>query len=111
MRPIGSRFLKSDWANTVSGPVFPYGTPLNHHYAPGASANQRVVVCNAFHRRYGKLAVPCAGKYWLHAFGTPSSPYWDTRAVANGLYTLRLTASDGVGNSTTRAIEIRIRNV
>ena len=93
----------------VSGPVFPYAEPLENHFAPGATANQRVVVCNTFHRS-GKLLVPCRGKYWLHAFGTSSSPYWDTRSVGNGWYFLRVTAWDATGNSATRAVEVRVRN-
>jgi hypothetical protein len=94
----------------VSSPVFPYGVPLNNHFAPGATANQRVAVCNAFHRRGGKLPVPCGGKYWLHAFGTSSGPYWDTRSVKNGWYRLRITAWDALGNTSSRSVEVRVRN-
>jgi hypothetical protein len=35
---------------------------------------------------------------------------WDTRTLANGMYELRLTARDALGQATTRAIQIRVLN-
>lgn len=35
---------------------------------------------------------------------------WDTRALANGLYDLRLTARDALGHTTQRTIQVRLLN-
>ncbi|MDX6570783.1 MAG: hypothetical protein QOH15_3361, partial [Gaiellales bacterium] len=35
---------------------------------------------------------------------------WDTRSVANGVYTLTIKASDVVGNESQRVVSLRVRN-
>lgn len=94
----------------ISNAYFPYYLPLNHHFAPGTRQNRRDAVCNRYVRREGTPPVPCAGRYWLHAFGTPGSAYWDTQAFADGRYRVRVTAWDPIGHATTRGIEVRINN-
>jgi hypothetical protein len=94
----------------ISGPVFPYSLPENFHYAPGTRANQRSAVCYHFHRQASKAPVSCPGRYWIHAFGTSSSPYWDTRTMPNGRYRVRVTAWDASGHKASRAVDVRLAN-
>ena len=86
---------------------FPYSLPLNNHFAPGTKGNRRAAFCYRHRRR---LPVPCPGRYWVHAFGTPAGAYWDTRALANGRYRIRVRAWDPLGHVTSRGIDVRVRN-
>lgn len=94
----------------VSPAAFPYDVPLNNHFAPGTGENRRASTCYTWMHRDGKLRVPCAGRYWLHAFAGPGTAYWNTRTLPDGRYRLRITASDPKGHATTRGIEVRIDN-
>ena len=86
---------------------FPYALPLNNHFAPGTRATRSAAFCY-HHRR--RLPVPCGGRYWVHGFGTPAGAYWNTGAVSDGRYRIRVTAWDPLGHATTRGIDVRIDN-
>jgi pimeloyl-ACP methyl ester carboxylesterase len=46
----------------------------------------------------------------VHGFGTPAGAYWNTGAVSDGRYRIRVTAWDPLGHATTRGIDVRIDN-
>jgi murein DD-endopeptidase MepM/ murein hydrolase activator NlpD len=99
----GRRLLRHELFNAF----FPYSLPLNNHFAPGTRANRQAAFCYRHRRR---LPVPCPGRYWVHAFGTPARAYWDTRSFANGRYRIRVRAWDPLGHGGSRGIDVRIHN-
>ena len=105
---------KSDGAKVlqreISGPVFPYSLPENFHFAPGTRANQRTAVCYHLHHQASKSPVHCPGRYWIHAFGTPASAYWNTRTMPNGRYRVRVTAWDPSGHKASKAVVVTVQN-
>jgi hypothetical protein len=94
----------------ISGPVFPYSLPHNNHFAPGTRANQRDASCFRFRHRGLQTPVQCAGRYWIHAFGTTTTPYIDTKTLPDGRYRLRITAWDPLGHKASKAVDVRIDN-
>ena len=105
---------KSDGAKVlqreISGPVFPYSLPENFHFAPGTRANQRTEICYHLHHQASKSPVHCPGRYWIHAFGTPASAYWNTRTMPNGRYRVRVTAWDPSGHKASKAVVVTVQN-
>ncbi len=101
---------KTVLSREISGPVFPYSLPHNNHFAPGTHANQRAATCYRFRHKGSRGPAPCGGRYWLHAFGSPATPYWHTNSLPDGRYRLRITAWDPSGHTATRGIDVRIDN-
>ena len=110
LRVVSLREGKTVLSREISGPVFPYSLPHNNHFAPGTRANQRAATCYHFRHKGSRGPVPCGGRYWLHASGTPATPYWNTNTLPDGRYRLRITAWDPSGHAGSRAIDIRIDN-
>ena len=53
----------------------------------------------------------CVGSNCTYDSGAPWGPYqWDTRALANGSYTIRATASDSYGRVATVTRTVRVSN-
>jgi hypothetical protein len=95
----------------VANPYFPYGLPLTNHFAPGTRANRRASACYRYLRRGITPPVPCAGRYWLHAFATSGGASWNTSTLANGRYRIRITAWDPLGHASTRGIDVQLDNI
>jgi hypothetical protein len=77
--------------------------PLSNHYAPGTRQNLRAPTAL-------KLGRSGRGELWFRLFALPTGAYWDTTLLANGRYRLTVTAWDLVGNRTSEAVEVGIRN-
>jgi hypothetical protein len=54
--------------------------------------------------------IACDGRLFYHLILVGGRDLWDTRSVANGVYTLTIKASDVVGNESQRVVSLRVRN-
>lgn len=90
--------------------VFNYTIPPNNFFAPGTRQSYSVGQCLRYTRPGKEPPRPCAAKYWLHLFARAARPYWDTRLLRNGQYDVRVTAWDARGNTTSKAVDVTIRN-
>jgi hypothetical protein len=87
----------------VGGPV-----PFWYHYAPGTRQNRKPT-CLARPQSPNRPN-PCSTIHWLRLFALSNRAYWDTRRFANGVYRIRVTASDIAGNTTSTAVGVRLAN-
>jgi hypothetical protein len=76
------------------------GPTWEHFFRPLTRRSAPVAVC------VERKPQDCAGRFWLRLF----EKGWDTRAVPNGRYALKLTVEDAVGQRTSRTLEFRVAN-
>jgi hypothetical protein len=101
----GTRILERDVFKTdvTLAREGPRPVPISHHYAPGTRQNLRAKTALARGR-------PGAGELWFRLFAGSGGPYWDTRAVRNGPYRLRVAAWDLTGNRAVETIDVAVAN-
>jgi hypothetical protein len=74
--------------------------PIGYHYAPGTTQSARLCP-----------NVPeCGRVYWFRLFARPTAAYWNTAAIPDGDYRLRVSARDVAGNSASAVARVTIRN-
>jgi hypothetical protein len=76
--------------------------PAGQHYAPGTDQNLPASGCMLFHREQR-----CDGIYWFRLF---PRPYWNTTALPDGRYRLRVRAWDVTGNMSKADTAVTLRN-
>jgi hypothetical protein len=80
-------------------------TPYSIHYAPGTIEDENMLECVA-HPAHAH----CAGTYWFRPFSRFRHEYWDTRAVANGSYSVTVSAYDLAGNTGSKSVTVVVKN-
>ena len=75
--------------------------PAGTHFAPGTEQNLPANACMRLHE-----TVRCDGSYWFRLF----PDYWDTAALPNGRYRVRIDAWDAAGNRSNATTEVTLRH-
>lgn len=102
-----------DGTRIVDGDVFrtdvtlsregPDPVPLSNHYAPGTHQNLRAKIALT-------RGEPGRGELWFRLFPSAERASWDTTAVPNGPYRLRIAAWDVAGNRSTETVDVTVAN-
>jgi O-antigen ligase/polysaccharide polymerase Wzy-like membrane protein len=78
--------------------------PISFHYAPGTKQALPAGLCLQAQPR------DCSGVYWFRLFARPTGTYWDTTAIEDGDYRLRVKVWDAAGNVASGTAHVAIGN-